>query len=157
MKLKMLSDLLLLIAVPIFIMAAVLLFGASKEARFEVVKGTVQTSKIEKYRYTRGGETYGSVSWRLFVNYDYEFGGEDYEGDRVSTSLPISTTLFGKPPSKKLTRLAEQFKPGKSVNVYVNSASTRKAVLMPTSYSKGLKWVLAGLALLAISFYLKRN
>lgn len=154
-KLEFASSALMIFSVPIFLFAAAMLYQSFREAGYQSVNGTVNSSKIEKYRYTRAGETGGSVSWRLYVDYEYQFAGQNYNNDTVSTSFPISTTLFGRPPSKKLTFLFEKYQSGKTVKVFVNSHNPSKSVLIPLTHFKGIRWLLLGIAFLLTAYILR--
>ena len=154
-KSEFISSSLVIFSIPIFLYASVVFFQSFRETGYEAVKGEVINSKIDKYRFTRAGETSGSVSWRLYVDYEYHFNGQNFENDVVATSLPISTTLFGRTPSKKLRHLEEKFQAGNKITVYIDVENPAKSVLMRSTFSKVLKSFLLGLVFLMTAFFLK--
>jgi len=155
-KLVIFSGLLTLVAIPILIFSAVTIFSAVQEAKFTAVKGMVLSSSVKEYEHKMSGERTGTVSWRLFVEYRYQFAGQSYTNDKVSIDMPLSQSAFNKPPSQKLQLLLEGFEPGSRVTVYVKPSDPTKAVLIRSSKYKGILWLAFGVIILIVSQILKR-
>jgi hypothetical protein len=90
---------------------------ARASGAWPTVPGKVEWSRIE--RTPRGYMTY----FRLVIDYRYEVGGRDYEGDTVQFGPPRVTG------QELIERLADKYTAGAQVTVHYDPDDPRKAVL----------------------------
>jgi len=139
-----------------------LIFGAmkayqnNKEARYYEIEGIVKTAEVKKLWDSLAGSKTSSVSWELLVTYEYKVDGQLYENNKISARVQKSDASFEKPPSEKILQLAERFKAGNSVPVYVSSKHPHRSILLHRSTSSLWFFVISGL-LFALAFYLSRR
>jgi len=149
---------LVILGVIFLIIGAMMTYQNRKESRFYPVEGVMKTSEIKYVDSAGSAGKLGSKSWFLNVIYEYEVDGKIYESDNIASESPLSSADLNKPPSKKLTALAEKFAVGKTVTVtvYVSPTYPHRAMLLRTR-NYGL-WLLAISGLLfALAFHLARR
>ena len=147
---------LIFLGIVFLIIGAMMVLQNRKEGHFYPVEGVMKTSQVEKISRTRPGSKTSSVGWELIVTYEYEVDGDIYENDEIASERPGSEAIFNTPPSKELLALAEKFKAGKTVTVYVAPNRPHVSILLKSkNYGLGLL-AISGL-LFALAFYLARR
>lgn len=101
------------------------------------VPGIITQSEVEAHSGSKGGTTYGAK-----IHYTYAWDGQTLEGDRVQTSVPVSTSGGG-----NARETVARYAVGKKVDVFVNPENPKKAVL-----EAGLGWSHLFLPLFGLAF-----
>ncbi|MDA8708242.1 DUF3592 domain-containing protein [Hellea sp.] len=146
---------LIILGLIFFVCGALLTYQNLKEMRYQAISGFVQTSEIKKIAKTRSGSKTSSVAWYLLVDYEYTVDGKLYKSDNVASATPMSDSFNDKPPSKKLLALAEKFKQGEQVTVYIDRNKPYKSILLHSPYY-GIWGILIGFLFFAGALYWRR-
>ena len=117
----------LLIAAGVAVAGCYLLaFGGARlvfrnpELSWQKVMGKVMVSGVNE-----GADPAGRKTYRVMLEYVYEFHGIRFIGERVA---PLQFTSNYRPAAESITR---RYPPGSEITVYVNPRNPGKAVLEP--------------------------
>lgn len=110
------------------------------------VRGTVTSSGVVSHKRYDSKENRTATSYEPVVHYQYSVDGNTYPGDRIGFGS-------GSYSKSKAEQIAGGYKQEAQVTVYYDPAHPDKAVL-ETKSKGGTTYVLLGLAMLAMGYYI---
>ena len=94
------------------------------------------------YAGTTSHRSDSSTLYSVRVGYEYEIGGETFEGDRYDS--PVSETSSSRIPDRR--KLDAAYPEGKKIRVWVSERDPRRSVLRHPGEHEGIAWVLVFLS-----------
>lgn len=113
-----------------------------------VVKGTIRTSGLERFRASADASgARGPIMFTARISYTYRYERADYTGLVASMNGQVSSTSdWG------VRRLVRKYPEGAIVDVYVNPQNPSESLLNPRAAAAWFLWVVAGV-MWALAYY----
>lgn len=124
---------------------------AAEAGRWPVVKGTILTAGLERFRDARDGVRRGAKVFKAEISYRYAYEGNDYIGSVASSGAEVMTTS-----AHLAGRSIRRYRSGQIVDVHVNPDNPSESVLEPRARGVAVVWTAATvLFVLAVFFAIR--
>jgi hypothetical protein len=120
---------------------------AAHARRWPVVKGTISSAGLERFRDARDGVHRGAKVFKAGVSYRYTYRGHDYTGSVASSGAEVMTTS-----AQLAERASGRYRSGQIVDVHVNPDNPSESVLEPRARGVGVVWI-AAIVLFALAAF----
>jgi len=121
---------------------------AAHARRWPVVKGTISTSGLERFRDAREGVHRGAKVFKASVDYRYTYRGNDYVGSVASSGGEVMTTS-----ADLAERAIGRYRSDQIVDVHVNPNNPSESVLEPRPRGVGVVWIAAIILFALAAFF----
>ena len=130
---------------------------AAAMKKWPVAKGRVLSSKVEEYRADAGSGNFGGPRGRMtlyrpVVSYEYEVGGQRYEGKRIAQSEGMNKGV-----ADFAEATVKRYAGGSAVDVRFNPKRPGECVLEPRVPKAWVVVVAIGIGLVILAVYLYKT